>query len=283
VLNDGRRVISRTGATSVLAGKKGGGQLEKYVAAGSLPEYMPPDLAESMIDFSIPEVVNKTVRGITAETFLDICRGYVRALADSKLKTEAQIDMGHKASAFLAACAKVGLIALIDEATGYQYDRAEDALRVKLKAYIGEEMRKWEKTFPDELWKEFGRLTKWQGSVTQRPKYWGKLVNELVYDYLDPDVAKWLREHAPKPQHGQNYHQWLSDQYGLKKLTEHIWMVIGMARACQTMTELREKKAEASGRQRIQMIVYVPKKLPGQKGLFDALEHGEKSGDGGDK
>ena len=132
---------------------------------------------------------------------------------------------------------KVGLVALIDEATGYQYDRAEDALRVKLKAYFGEEMRKWEKTFPDELWTQFGRLTNWTGGVTQRPKYWGKLVNELVYEYLDPDVAKWLRENAPKPRHGQNYHQWLSEQYGLRKLIEHIWMLIGMARACKTMPE----------------------------------------------
>ena len=271
VLDDGRRVISRTGATNVLAGKKGGGQLEKYIAAEALREYM-PDLVSTMIEFSIPEVVNKTVRGLTAETFLDVCRGYVRAIADDKLKTVSQIQMAHKASAFVAACAAVGLVALIDEATGYQYDRAEDALRVKLKAYIGEEMRKWEKTFPDDLWKEFGRLTNWQGPVTKRPKYWGKLVNELVYDYLDPDVSKWLRENAPKPVKGQNYHQWLTDQYGLRKLVEHIWMLIGMAQACKTMEELRERKAEAAGRQMVRVTVYVPPKVPGQKTLFDDIE-----------
>jgi hypothetical protein len=60
---------------------------------------------------------------------------------------------------FLAAYAKVGLDALIDEVTGHQYDRAQDALEIKLKAYLADEMRKWEKTFPDELWIEFGRLT----------------------------------------------------------------------------------------------------------------------------
>jgi hypothetical protein len=43
---------------------------------------------------------------------------------------------------------------------------------------------------------------------------------ELVYEYLDKDVAKWLKENAPEPRHGQNYHQWLSGQYGLKKLVE---------------------------------------------------------------
>ncbi len=273
VLDDGRRVISRTGATEVLAGKKGGGQLEKYVAAGNLPDYMPPDLSDSMIDFELPEVVNKNTRGMTADTFLEVCRGYVRAFTENKLKSKAQIQMAIKATAFLSACANVGLIALIDEATGYQYDRAEDALRVKLKAYIGEEMRKWERTFPDELWVEFARLTNWKGSVTKRPKYWGKLVNELVYDYLDPDVAQWLKENAPAPRHGQNYHQWLTGQHGLKKLVEHIWMLIGMARACKTMAELRQRKAEATGRREVRLTVYVKPQVPGQRSLFENLEN----------
>jgi hypothetical protein len=74
-----------------------------------------------------------------------------------------------------------------------------------------------------------------------RSKYWGKLVLELVYEYLDPDVAQWLRENAPAPRRGQNYHQWLSAQYGLKKLVEHMWMLIGVARTCETMTELRDR------------------------------------------
>jgi hypothetical protein len=283
VLDDGRRVISRTGATSVLAGKKGGGQLEKYMAAGSLPEYMPQDLEEKIIDFSIQEVVHKKVRGFLADTFLDICRGYVRAFEDGKLTTQPQMEMARKAIAFLAACANVGLTALIDEATGYQYVRGDDALRVKLKAYLSEEMRQWEKTFPDELWHEFGRLTNWKGSVTKRPKYWGKLVNELVYEYLDPDVAKWLRENAPKPRHGQNYHQWLTSQYGLKKLLEHIWMLVGMARACKSMEELREKKAEQAGRQKVRITVFIPPAKPGERLLpfmeadagDSANEHGE--------
>ena len=34
-------------------------------------------------------------------------------------------------------------------------ERAQDALEVKLKAYLEEEMRALEKTFPDELWLEF--------------------------------------------------------------------------------------------------------------------------------
>jgi hypothetical protein len=166
--------------------------------------------------------------------------------------------MALKASMFLASCAKVGLDALVDEATGYQYDRPVDALQVKLKAYLEDEMRKWEKTFPDELWVEFGRLTGWQGSVTHRPKYWGKLVNELVYEALDPDVAKWLKENAPAPRHGMNYHQWLTGQYGLRKLVEHIWMVIGVAKTCGGIGELRDRMAALRGEVPVQMRFYLP-------------------------
>jgi len=265
VLDDGRRVISRTGATDVLTGKRGGGNLESYIQVSALATYLPPDLDNQWIDFEIPEVVNKRTRGITAETFLDLCTAYVRARNDGAPLTDRQLEIAVKAGMVLAASAKVGLIALIDEATGYQYERAEDALRMKLRLYLEEEMRQWEKTFPDELWEQFARLTRWDGPITKRPKYWGNLVMELVYGYLDRDVADWLRKNAPQPRHGQNYHQWLSSQYGLRKLMEHLWKLIGMAQACDSMQELRERMAETYGREPFQFTLFLEppyKRLP---------------------
>jgi len=259
VLSDGRRVISRTSALDAIARAEDttlGGDLRKYVHP--VNAYMRVNLDDELIEFTLDNVRHKRVAGITAECFLEICRAFVRARdeSDSPL-TARQQDIARRAGAFLAACANVGLIALIDEATGYQYQRAEDALRVKLRAYLEDEMRPWEKTFPDELWVEFGRLTGWKGSVQQRPKYWGMLVNELVYHLLDSDVAEWLRTNAPPPRHGQNYHQWLSANYGLKRLVEHIWMLVGMAAACHTMDELRYRMAEKFGKQEIQLRMFI--------------------------
>ncbi|MGH9054355.1 MAG: P63C domain-containing protein, partial [Acidimicrobiales bacterium] len=105
-------------------------------------------------------------------------------------------------------------------------------------------------------WEQFARLTRKPGPITHRPKYWGKLVMELVYGYLDPDVAAWLKEHAPKPRHGQNYHQWLSGQYGLQKLNEHIWMLVGIASTCESMPEFRRRVAERFGRVPVQMTMF---------------------------
>lgn len=269
VLDDGRRVMSTRAATSVLTSGVGGGNLKTYLGAESLSKYMPPDLPDQMIEFTIPGLP-KTGQGLQAETFLEICRAFVSARDDGQgaLKTQRQVEMAIQSSMFLAGCAKVGLIALIDEATGYQYERQEDALQVKLALYLEEEMRKWEKTFPDELWKEFGRLTRWQGAIHNRPKYWGKLVMELIYGYLDSDVSQWLKDNCPAPRHGQNYHQWLSSQYGLKKLVEHIWLTIGMATACQSMSELRERMAVKFGREKVQMLLYLPPPIAEKKRLL---------------
>jgi hypothetical protein len=250
VLEDGQRIISRNAATGVLTDEKGGGNLEQYLIVQSLRGYVPPGFTDQMIEFFVPgtSAPNTTTKGISAEAFIEICQAYVSAFEAGALTTERQKEIAIKAAMFMAACAKVGLIAMIDEATGYQYERASDALQIKLKLFLAEEMRKWEKTFPDQLWEQFGRLTKWTGSIHSRPKYWGNLVMELIYQYLDPDVAQWLRVNAPKPLKGQNYHQWMTEQYGLKKLIEHIWKVVGIASTCDDMKELKRKMEELYGK-----------------------------------
>lgn len=261
VLTDGRRVISRTGAMKFLAGETAGGDLESYVDVQSLVPYIPTGWKDELVEFTLSEVTTKRVMGLQAETFLEICRAYMAA-RDAGGLTERQEVIAKRAGTFVLACSTVGLIALIDEATGYQYERAEDALQFKLKLFLTDEMRKWEKTFPDDLWREFGRLTGWDDPISSRPKYWGHLVNELVYGLLDPDVAEWLTENAPKPRHGQNYHQWLTDQYGLRKLTEHIWLLIGIASTCHSMLELKQKIAFRFGKVPLQLTIFADPPSP---------------------
>ena len=60
--------------------------------------------------------------------------------------TAKQLEIAYQAVKFQQACADVGLVALVDEATGYQYERAADALQLKLKLYLEEAMRKCDRT-----------------------------------------------------------------------------------------------------------------------------------------
>lgn len=271
VLENGERVFSLKGVVVALM-KTEGGQLAEYIKVKSIRPFLPDDLVPTEND-NIPALLKfdtggegftKNAIGVPVEKFMDLCIAYSTALAESTRNnaqvklTERQAEIALRANHFLNACAKIGIIALVDEATGYQYDRAADALQFKLNLFLEKEMRKWEKTFPDELWVQFGRLTNWKGSVHSRPKYWGKLVIELVYGYLDKDVTAWLKKNAPKPQHGMNYHQWLNAQYGLKKLMEHLWQLVGMASACSTMEELRRKMAEKYGRVPVQLTLFLP-------------------------
>jgi len=265
VLDNGERVFSLKGVVVGLIGTEGG-QLAEYVKAKTIAPYLPLELTPAENDV-IPALINfdtggaaftKYAFGLPVLKFMDLCAAYSNAAEKEEKLTERQAQIAAKANMFLRACAKVGIIALVDEVTGYQYDRESDALQFKLRLFLEDEMRAWEKTFPDQLWVEFGRLTNWKGSANQRPKYWGKLVMELVYGYLDKDVAEWLKNNAPKPIGNMSYHRWLSSQYGLKRLVEHIWLLIGMASACSSMQELRTKMGEKFGRIPIQLTFYIP-------------------------
>lgn len=255
VLNTGERVISLRSAVQAIA-KVDSGNLGDYIGVEALKLFINKEkvLGETL-SFSIPGTQFKG-SGLTAEMFLEVCQGYVAAFTSNALKTSRQKENAMSCAVLLASCAKIGLIALIDEATGYQFVREDDALRVKLKAFIADELRAWEKTFPDELWEEFGRLTGWKGSLHSRPKWWGKLVIELIYETLDPDVAAYLKQN--KPPAGVRWHSQLTENYGARQLVSRCFEIVGMAKDCHTINELRSKVALHYGKEPVQITMYLP-------------------------
>jgi hypothetical protein len=259
VLHDGRSVITQADARDFLTGERNGYKLESHLCALELQPFLPTEVGDQFFDITIPEV-EENVEAMPTSAFIDICSAFSRAGDAGALASELQRKMAARASTVLAPFAKTGIEAATHEVSGYEFEWAPDALRAKLSLYDEEEMQRWEKMFPDELWAQFGRLTNCKGTISFRPKFWGKLVNELIYGYLDGDVMRWLKTNSPSPRHGQNYHEWISSQFGLKRLVEHVWMVIGLATACRDMTELRERMAERFGRKRVQFTLYLPSK-----------------------
>ena len=275
VLDTGERVISLRKAVKAITDREGG-NLGEYIGVSALKPFINKDLILGETrEYNIPATQFKG-RGIKAEPFLDICQAYVSALQGGTLTSDRQREIAIRCSILLASCAKVGLISLIDEVTGYQEVREEDALQVKLRAFIAEELRAWEKTFPDELWEEFGRLTKWQGPLHNRPKYWGKLVIELIYDTLEPDVARYLRENRPPS--GIRWHQQLSKDHGVHQLVSRCYEIVGLAKSCKTMSELKDKVSHHYGSQKsLAFSVYRDHKDEQKKGKYNHIKKREVS------
>lgn len=247
VLEDGQRIFRLSNLTKALRGKEHG-KFGNYLAAANIQKYLPERLwplndeehdrvPQGVIEF---EFDNKVEKGYNSEDFMDVCAAFIEANFNNEELSEAQREIVINANKFILASAKVGITALIDEATGYQTLREENALQLKLKFFLSDQLRDWEKTFPDELWKQFGRLTNWKGNIQARPKYWGKLVNELIYECIDEDLAKYLKENRPEKPGHVRYHQWLNENHGVRALTEHIWQIIGMARSCNNISQLKE-------------------------------------------
>jgi P63C domain len=249
-LNNGQRVFRFKDMTKALRGTDTG-HFSSYLAAQNIIPYLPEKLvptshkegrkARGTTAF---EFDGKPIEGYDAEDFIDICIAFTSLYDNSKELSEAQQEIVRRAQQFIRATAKVGITALIDEATGYQYTRAPDALSLKLQFFLADDLQKWEKTFPDQFWMQLGRLTDWKGSLSSRPKYWGKLVNEFIYFYLDKDLAQWLKDNVPPKLTGKKYHQWLNENVKARHLIGHINQVIGLAMTCATINELRLKMRE---------------------------------------
>jgi len=238
VLNDGRRVFSQREIVKAISGGRTSGDLKVYLSRNPL---MDMDLfAAAAVQFRIPGNPTPS-NGSEATLLVDICDRYIEAKNTKKLKPS-QYGLAVQAEVILRACAKVGIIALVDEATGYQKVRAERALRLKLQAFIAEELQDWARMFPEEFWLELARLEGIRYSPRSRPLRWGKYIMMFVYDAVDPDVGRTLRAKNPNPRFLKNHHQWLQ-KFGRDKVHDQIERVITVMKLCNDMTDFREKFA----------------------------------------
>lgn len=240
VLSDSRRAFTQREVVRILSGGRESGNLQGYLASNPLID---KDLvAASSIKFKIPG--NPTLAsGYEATLLVEICDKYIEA-AERKLLRPNQIKLAAQATAVVRSCAKVGIIALIDEATGYQQFRAKRELQLKLQAFIADELQEWARMFPDEFWLELARLEGIHYSPRNRPLRWGKYVMMFVYDAIDPDVGKQLREKNPNPHFRMNHHQWLK-QWGRQRVNDQIQRVVAVMKLCEDMDDFRKKFARA--------------------------------------
>jgi hypothetical protein len=238
VLNDGRRVLTQREMVRLLSGGRTSGDLKDYLAAN--PLWDKEKSAAAPIPFKIPG--NPTpANGYEGTLVVDICDSYLQAADEGKLKAN-QMRLAVQAAVIVRACAKVGIIALIDEATGYQAVRERRALQLKLQAFIADELGEWSIMFPEEFWTELARLEGVKYSPRNRPLRWGRYVMAFVYDAIDGDVGRELRKKNPNPHFRENHHQWLK-KFGKDRVNDQIQRVIAVMKLCISMDDFRAKFA----------------------------------------
>jgi hypothetical protein len=138
--------------------------------------------------------------------------------------------------------ATVGIVALVDEATGYQEVRDRKALEEILSKFIASELLPWAKQFPDEFYVELFRLRGWQHLQSpltgKRPSVVGHYTNDLIYQRLAPAVLDELKARNPvvSGRRRHKHHQWLSKDVGHPSLQEHLTKIVVLMKAAPNWT-----------------------------------------------
>lgn len=247
VLSDARRVLTQREVVRVLSGGRESGNLGRYLERHPFASELN---VGPVVQFRVPGAPT-IANGYEATVLVEICDLYLRARAEGLLKIS-QKKLAVQAEIVMRACAKVGIIALIDEATGYQRIRAKNALRLKLQAFIADELQEWARMFPDEFWLELARLEGVRYHPRLRPMRWGKYVMMFVYDAIDQDVGRELRKKNPNPRFLRNHHQWLKE-FGRTKVHIQIEKVITIMKLCDDMNDFRAKFARVFKKSPLQM------------------------------
>lgn len=236
VLPDATRVITQGSIMTALGRSDSSGRRSRndnrppFAEAGNLVPYFTPELEAQFerIEYRLPDVPGIR-HGYNALILPNICEVYLRAREDGVL-VPAQLPAAQAAEVLMRGLARVGIIALVDEATGYQDLRSKNALAQLLEAYVEKELRPWVKTFDVEFYRELFRLrdVPFDPASVSRPAYFGHLTNNIVYKRLAPLVWRELKERQHRDGGKGRLHQRLTAEVGHPKLREHLASVTSL-------------------------------------------------------
>lgn len=250
VLANGKRLLSQgtffralgrarspkagTGALSTVDG------LPFFLQAEQLKPFISDELRVSTTPILFRSTEGRRAVGYDAELLPKVCEVYLK-LRDQSLASSGKVPPRY--AHIITACdilmrglATIGIIALVDEATGYQETRDRLALQAILDRFLRKELAAWAKRFPDEFYQEIFRLRnwRWKGMAVNRPQVVAHYTKDIVYARLAPGILRELEARTPRDSHGKRrtrLHQWLTDDVGHPALAQHLYATIGLMRA----------------------------------------------------
>lgn len=242
VLEDETRVLSQGGFLTAIgrsrtpkAGTGGMSNIEPFfLRAEKLKPFIPPELTTSATPIIFRLDSGQRTVGYNARLLPQVCDVYLEARAAGAL-LPSQRHIGERAEILMRGLATVGIISLVDEATGYQRIRERRALATILEQFIAKELQSWTRTFPYEFYEQIFHLRGWPGpNGAKRPSVIGHYTNDIVYARLAPGVLDELKRRNPSQPSGRRknrHHQWFTPDLGHPKLKEHLAAVIALMRA----------------------------------------------------
>ena len=172
VLPNGTRIIAQAAFLRALgrsrSPKAGTGvlstvdELPFFLQADALKPFISEDLAMSTNPIFYRTKAGGRGVGYDARLLPQVGEVYLK-FRDEMLRQRRKIPARYErmvaaADILIRALANVGIIALVDEATGFQRDRAATALAEILEKFIAKELRPWVQTFPNDYYAELFRL-----------------------------------------------------------------------------------------------------------------------------
>jgi hypothetical protein len=238
VLEDGTRVLTQSGVMLALgrARQAKGRQyydadvnLPAFLTAKNLKPYIPQELTVTSSQIEFKALNGNRAFGYRAELLPKICGVFLDAEKEGVL-VPTQAHIVEQAMMLIRGFASVGIIALVDEATGYQYDRPRKDLEEYLKKFLSDSLRRWVRTFPGDYFKHLCRLKGVQLRPDMKlPQYFGHLTNDLVWRRIAPGLLKALKERREERGRPSNkLFQWTSEELGKPELLMHLGMVVGL-------------------------------------------------------
>lgn len=257
VLEDGTRVLSGRKMQEILKvvdGNISGTKLPQFLSNSILKPFIFSNKDAAHFDPIICFKGKQRINGYEATVLTDICEAILRARRSGVKMTERQQIVANQCEILLSSFAKIGIIALIDEATGYQNEREHFELQKILSAYISEEILKWQLTFTDDFYREVYRL--WglpfiPKYIKNKPSFIGKLTTKYIYDLLPDGVVDKIKEKTGKTDKGNwkyKWHQLLTPEIGrehLKKQIIEVTTLMSISKSKSEFNELFERKYNA--------------------------------------
>lgn len=245
VTEDGERLIAGRGMQDVLKlidetvpkQQKAGSRLTRLLNNSTLKPFIFKDKSPDHFTPKKRRYQGRIIAGFNAEMLVDICEGMLEARVRDALKTARQCIIAAQCEIIMRGLAKTGIVALIDEATGYQTLRPADGLRTYFDAILRKDLAAWSKRFPDEFYENIYKLKGWDwpGMGKNRYSVVGKYTNDLVYGRIVPGLHDELEKRNPKNASGQRehkHHQWLNDEAGEKLFSAQMFTILALQRAC---------------------------------------------------